>query len=80
MGIVDGTAVLDLDYALDSRAETDLNVVRTAAGRYVEIQGNAEQGGGFTPDQLAEMLRLANKGIDELLEIQRRAMSGAGQG
>lgn len=75
VGIVAGKAVLDLDYALDCVAEVDLNVVRTAAGRYVELQGNAEQGGGFTPEQLAEMLRLATKGIDELLEIQRGAMA-----
>ena len=63
--------MLDLDYALDSRAEVDLNVVRTAGGKYVELQGNAERGGGFTPGQLAEMLKLADAGIDELLEIQR---------
>ena len=75
VGVVDGRPVLDLDYALDSRAETDLNVVRTANGRYVELQGNAEHGGGFTPDQLAEMLRLANKGIDDLLRIQREALA-----
>ena len=77
VGIVDGHPVLDLDYALDSRAETDLNVVRTADGRYVELQGNAESGGGFTPEQLAEMLRLANKGIDELLRLQRDALAAA---
>ena len=73
VGIVDGVAVLDLDYRLDSAAETDLNVVRTADGRYVEIQGNAERGGGFTPAQLADMLRLADNGVDELLAIQRSA-------
>ena len=75
VGIVGGQAVLDLDYALDSACEVDLNVVRTASGKYVELQGSAEQGGGFAPEQLAEMLRLANKGIDELLAIQRGAMS-----
>ena len=74
VGIVGGQAVLDLDYALDSACDVDMNVVRTASGKYVELQGSAEQGGGFTPEQLAEMLRLANKGIDELLEIQREAM------
>lgn len=71
VGIVDGQVRLDLDYALDSRAEVDLNVVRTADGRYVELQGSAEQGGGFSPDQLAEMLRVANAGIDELLAFQQ---------
>ena len=73
VGMVDGAAVLDLDYHLDSRAEVDLNVVRTATGKYVELQGNAERGGGFTPAQLADMLKLADLGIDELLEIQRSA-------
>ena len=74
VGIVDGTATLDLDYALDSRAEVDLNVVRTAGGKYVEIQGSAENaGGGFTPDQLAAMLSLANAGIDELVKVQAAA-------
>jgi ribonuclease PH len=75
VGICGGRAVLDLDYALDSRAEVDMNVVRTAGGKYVELQGSAEQGGGFSPEQLAEMLRLANKGIDELLAIQRGAIT-----
>ncbi len=73
VGIVDGRAVLDLDYALDVRAETDLNVVRTAAGNYIELQGTAEQGQGFDAHQLAEMLRLANLGIDALLAIQSAA-------
>ena len=74
VGIVDGHATLDLDYALDSRAEVDLNVVRTAGGKYVEIQGTAENaGGGFTPAQLADMLRLADAGIDALAKVQRAA-------
>ena len=73
VGIVDGVATLDLDYQLDSRAEVDLNVVRTASGKYVELQGNAERGGGFSPQQLADMLKLADKGITELLAIQQSA-------
>lgn len=77
VGICGGRAVLDLDYALDSAAEVDMNVVRTAGGRYVELQGSAEHGGGFAPEQLAQMLRLANKGIDELLQIQREALTSA---
>ena len=75
VGIVDGQAVLDLDYKLDSRAEVDLNVVRTAAGNYVELQGSAEHGRGFSPDQLTEMLKLANAGIDALLDVQTAAMA-----
>lgn len=74
VGIVDGQPVLDLDYALDSRAEVDLNVIRTAEGKYVELQGTAEEGGGFSPDELNAMLALANKGIDELLAVQQAAM------
>ncbi len=75
VGIIDGQAVLDLDYVLDSRAEVDLNVVRTAAGNYVELQGSAEHGNGFSPAQLAEMLKLANAGIDSLLDVQKAAMA-----
>ena len=73
VGICDGTATLDLDYVLDSSAETDLNVVKTDAGTYVEIQGTAESGRGFTPEQLAAMLKLADAGIDELFEVQQAA-------
>jgi ribonuclease PH len=70
VGICDGEATLDLDYILDSNAETDLNVVKTSAGNYVEIQGTAESGTGFTPDQLAAMLALADRGIEELVAKQ----------
>ncbi len=56
VGICDGRATLDLDYKLDSNAETDLNVVKTSAGNYVEIQGTAESGLGFSPEQLTQML------------------------
>ena len=79
VGIVDGTPTLDLDYRLDSRAEVDLNVIRTARGKYVELQGTAEgDGDGFAPDELATMLKLANTGIDELLEVQRGAVGAVG--
>ena len=73
VGIIDGQAYLDLDYALDSRAEVDLNVVRTAAGNYVELQGSAEAGTGWSPAQQEQMLALANAGIDELIKIQNSA-------
>ena len=73
VGIYEGTAVLDLDYAEDSIAETDLNVIMTAAGGYVEIQGTAEQE-AFSPEELTSMLALAKEGIAELCEIQEKAL------
>lgn len=74
VGIYEGTAVLDLDYAEDSVAETDLNVIMTAAGGYVEIQGTAEQE-AFSPEELTSMLALAKDGITELCEIQQQALN-----
>jgi ribonuclease PH len=72
-GIVKGEAMLDLDYSEDSTAETDANFVLTGAGGLVEIQGTAE-GAPFTEDQLAQLLRLARKGIGELVELQRQIL------
>jgi ribonuclease PH len=72
-GIVKGAPVLDLDYDEDSTAETDANFVLTGAGGLVEIQGTAE-GAPFTEDQLVAMLRLARKGIGELVELQKQAL------
>ncbi|MEM7809222.1 MAG: ribonuclease PH [Planctomycetota bacterium] len=71
VGICDGQPTLDLDYILDSSAETDLNVVKTSAGNYVEIQGTAESGTGFTPEQLTQMLNLADSGLAKLFAVQR---------
>jgi ribonuclease PH len=65
--------VLDLDYAEDSTAETDMNVVRVASGGFIEIQGTAE-GAPFGDDDLARMLALARQGTDELLAAQRAAL------
>jgi ribonuclease PH len=73
-GIYKGTPVLDLDYDEDSTAETDANFVLTGAGGLVEIQGTAE-GAPFSEDELAHLLRLARKGIGELVELQRQAVS-----
>ena len=72
-GMVKGEAVLDLDYDEDSSAETDANFVLTGAGGLVEIQGTAE-GAPFSEDQLVVMLRLARKGIGELVELQKQAL------
>ena len=75
VGVFRGTPVLDLDYAEDSSAETDLNVVMNDAGAFVEIQGTAE-GHAFRRDELNTMLDLAASGCHHLLEAQRRALAG----
>ena len=74
-GLVEGEALLDLCYEEDSRAEVDFNVVMTGSGQLVEIQGSAE-GRPFSRDQLQQMVDLAETGIRELTEIQRRALTG----
>jgi len=68
-GIVKGEPMLDLDYPEDSTAETDANFVLTGAGGLVEIQGTAE-GAPFSDEEFAAMLKLARKGIGELVELQ----------
>lgn len=73
VGIVDGTALLDLAYAEDARAQVDMNVVMTAEGRYVEIQGTAE-GAPFAKSDLVELLRLGEQGIQSLLAHMERAL------
>jgi ribonuclease PH len=72
-GIIKGEAMLDLDYSEDSTAETDANFVLTGSGGLVEIQGTAE-GAPFSEEQLAQLLRLARKGIGELVELQKKAL------
>lgn len=73
VGIVDGIGLLDLDYSEDVRAEVDMNVVMTSEGHYVEVQGTAENA-PYTKDQLDEMLSLAEHGIADILEIQRKSL------
>jgi ribonuclease PH len=74
VGIYDGEVVLDLDYPEDSAAETDMNVIMTSEGGFVEVQGTAE-GKPFTPDELTKMLAVAKEGIDQLLELQKSALA-----
>jgi len=74
VGIWRDTIVLDLDYAEDSTAETDMNVVMNDGHGFIELQGTAE-GHAFRDEELAGMLALARKGIAELLEIQRAALA-----
>ncbi len=76
VGIYQGQAVLDLDYAEDSEAETDMNVVMNDAGAFIELQGTAE-GHAFRRDELETMLDLAGAGVAELIELQRRTLAGA---
>ena len=73
VGIFNGTAVLDLDYAEDSNAETDMNVVMNSDNGYIEVQGTAE-GHPYSKDELNSMLALAEKGITELFTVQRSAI------
>ncbi len=72
VGIYDGAPVLDLDYAEDSNAETDMNVVMNNARHFVEIQGTAE-GHAFRRQELDEMLNLASVGIADLIKLQEAA-------
>lgn len=74
VGIYRGCPVLDLDYAEDFEAETDMNVVMNNVKHFVEIQGTAE-GHAFTPSELHEMLELATHGIGQLLELQEQALA-----
>ena len=69
VGIVDGVPLLDLDYNEDSNCDTDMNVVMTGKGGFVEIQGTAE-GAPFSTDELTDLLALAQKGITELSQMQ----------
>lgn len=73
VGLVDGQPVLDLDYDADSRAEVDLNVVMTATGELVELQGTGERA-PFSRPALDELLDLARTGIDRLVVLQRAAL------
>lgn len=74
VGVVQGTPVLDLEYTEDSACDTDMNVVMTGAGHFVEVQGTAE-GIAFTRAEMNAMLELAEKGITELMALQQQALS-----
>jgi ribonuclease PH len=75
VGIIDGVPRLDLPYEEDVRAETDMNVVMTGDGRFVEVQGTAE-GDPFPRERLDELLTLAAKGCADLTQIQQAALAG----
>jgi ribonuclease PH len=76
VGVVDAIPHLDLDYSEDSRAEVDMNVVMTGAGKFVEVQGTAE-GAPFSRAELDAMLELAQGGIEELFALQRELLAEA---
>jgi ribonuclease PH len=79
VGLVNGLAVLDLNYPEDSRAEVDLNVVRLGGGGLVEVQGTGESG-TFSRSQLQTLLDLAEAGLDELRALQQAAVRAAAPG
>jgi ribonuclease PH len=72
VGVIDGTALLDLPYEEDVRAETDMNVVMTGDGRFVEVQGTAE-GAPFGRGELDDLLTLAEHGIGQIRALQLQA-------
>jgi ribonuclease PH len=74
VGLVQGTPLLDLEYTEDSACDTDMNVVMTGAGHFVEVQGTAE-GAAFTRTEMDALLGLAEKGIGELMDMQRKSLS-----
>lgn len=74
VGIVDGVPALDLDYAEDSTAQTDMNVVMSDSGRFIEVQGTAE-GRAFSRAELDAMLELAESGIRRLFTLQEQALA-----
>ncbi len=76
VGMVQGTALLDLEYIEDSACDTDMNVVMTGAGHFVEVQGTAE-GAAFTRAEMDALLALAEKGIRELVGMQRQSLFNA---
>ena len=75
VGIYQGVPVLDLDYPEDSAADTDLNVIMGETGGFIEVQGTAE-GAPFARSELDSMLSLAEKGVEELVTLQKAALAG----
>ncbi len=74
VGIVQGTPLLDLEYIEDSACDTDMNVVMTGAGHFVEVQGTAE-GAAFSRREMDALLALAEKGISDLVQLQKQALN-----
>lgn len=79
VGIVEGVALLDLDYSEDVRAEVDMNIAVTGFGKYIEVQGSAEHG-AFSHEQLETMLQLAKRGCRQLALLQKKAIAAKAKG
>lgn len=75
VGVVDGRALLDLNYPEDKAAAVDMNLVMTSKGNFVEVQGTGEES-TFSPDELDALLAVGRKGIGELVELQKAALAG----
>ena len=73
VGIIHGQSRLDLPYEEDSKADTDMNVVMTESGEFIEVQGTAERF-SFSKDELSELLTLAEKGINEIIDLQKELL------
>ena len=74
VGIVDGEVIADLEYVEDSEAETDMNVVMTEGGSFIEVQGTAE-GEPFSPEELTQMMEVAKHALRELIDLQKQALA-----
>ncbi|WP_257266286.1 ribonuclease PH [Endozoicomonas sp. ONNA2] len=74
VGVYKGSPILDLDYPEDSSAETDMNVVMTDAGGFIEVQGTAEAS-PFSQNEMLAMMALARSGIEEIIELQKKALA-----
>ena len=74
VGVFNGEVIADLEYLEDSEAETDMNVVMTESGSFIEIQGTAE-GEAFTPDELQQMMEVSKHALRELIDIQKQALA-----
>lgn len=75
VGKVDGRILLDLNYAEDSRAEVDMNIVMTGSGKFIEVQGTAENA-VFSKKEMDALVRVAEKGIKKLIQIQKKSLEG----
>ena len=75
VGLIEGDVYLDLDYVLDSNADVDMNVVKTADGKYVELQGTGEES-TFSGEELSSLIALADAGLDGLFEVQAAILDG----
>ena len=75
VGIIGGLAAIDLDYEEDSKAEVDMNVVMTGAGKFIEVQGTAERE-PFRKEDLNKLITLAQKGIEDIIHIQKNILKG----